>query len=76
MENKSLRGLVVCRNFLQDPVIKALLAARNRGIIPLASMKRQRSSWNGRNSWASAAISCASISSILGGRRYGRCRIH
>lgn len=52
MENKSLRGLVVCRNFLQDSVIKALLAVQEQGIIPLASMKQQRSSWNGRNSWA------------------------
>lgn len=34
MENKSLRGLVVCRNFLQDPVIKALLAVQEQGDNP------------------------------------------
>ena len=31
MENKSLRGLVVCRNFLNDSVIKALLAVQEQG---------------------------------------------
>ena len=34
MENKSLRGLVVCRNFLQDSVIKALLAVQEQGDNP------------------------------------------
>lgn len=34
MENKSLRGLVVCRNFLNDSVIKALLAVQEQGDNP------------------------------------------